>query len=87
MNEVRALPRSWSRAEVCAALHISPRRLDALIRDGRVGYYRAGRSRRFLSEHVEQITAALSVQPAASADRLAAIGATGRSAAAHRRSA
>lgn len=80
-----SLPPSWSTAEVCAALHISPKALGRLIAAGRVGCYRAGRSRRYLPEHVAQIVAALEVKPRAEApDVLAQIGVTGRGAAMRR---
>ena len=58
------LPQSWSKAEICAAWQISPRCIDRLVKDGVVGYYRAGRSQRFYVEHVAQIRAALEVAPA-----------------------
>ena len=57
------LPPSWSKAEVCDAWQISPKAVDRLIKEGKVGWYRAGRSRRFYTEHVEQIRTALEVQP------------------------
>jgi excisionase family DNA binding protein len=56
------LPPSWSKAEVAAAWGISPKAIDRLVRNGQVGYYRAGRSRRFYTEHVQQIRAALEVE-------------------------
>jgi hypothetical protein len=56
------LPPSWSKAEVAAAWGISPKAIDRLVKAGLVGYYKAGRSRRFYSEHVHQIRAALEVQ-------------------------
>lgn len=58
-----ALPPSWSKAEVAAAWGISPKAIDRLVKSGQVGYYRAGRSRRFYGEHVQQIRAALEVEP------------------------
>jgi len=57
------LPQSWSRAEICEAFQISPKQIDRLIAAGTIGYYRAGRSKRFLAEHVAQLRAAIEVQP------------------------
>lgn len=59
------LPPSWSKAEIAKAWGISPRAIDRLIADGTVGYYRAGRTKRFFSEHVAQIRDALEHKPTA----------------------
>lgn len=77
------LPASWSKAEVAAAWRISPKAIDRLVKDGKVGYYRAGRSRRFYTEHVAQIRAALEVE-AKPADAGELIGLTRLSAARRR---
>jgi len=53
------LPPSWSKQEIARAWGISPKEIDRLVRDGKVGYYKAGRSRRFFAEHVGQIREAL----------------------------
>jgi excisionase family DNA binding protein len=57
------IPPSWSKAQVCEAWKVSPKAIDRLIKEGKVGYYRAGRSRRFYAEHIGQIRAALAVEP------------------------
>lgn len=62
------LPDSWSREEIARAWHISPRVIDRLVREGEIGYYRAGRSRRFFAEHVAQIRSAIEVTPDAPDD-------------------
>ena len=87
MNELVALPQSWSRAEVCKALAISPEAIKRLIAQGKVGYYRAGRQQRFFAEHIGQIRAALEVKPQhADLDDLTSIGVTRQSAARRRAS-
>ncbi len=87
VNNVPAgLPVSWSTAEVCAALHVSPRKVAALIREGKVSYYLAGRSKRFLSEHVAQIVAALEVKPVPAVKSVPNLGLSPQSAARRRRS-
>ena len=53
------IPPSWSREEISRAWGISPKEIDRLVRAGKVGYYKAGRSRRFFAEHVQQIRDAL----------------------------
>ena len=58
-----AVPPSWSREEISRAWNISPREIDRLVRAGKVGYYKAGRSRRFFAEHVQQIRDALEHKP------------------------
>jgi len=73
------IPPSWSKAEISEAWAISPKAIDRLVKDGKVGYYRAGRSRRFYAEHLEQIRAALVVDPKP-ADPRALAGLTQRSA-------
>ena len=57
------LPKSWSKAEIADEWKISPKEIDRLVKAGRVGFYRAGRQRRFFAEHVGQIRAALEVVP------------------------
>lgn len=57
------LPQSWSKQEICDAFAISPKEIDRLVKSGKVGYYRAGRSRRFFAEHVDQIREALTQKP------------------------
>jgi hypothetical protein len=81
--ETPRLPPSWSKAEVCEAWQISPKAVDRLIKEGKVGWYRAGRSRRFYIEHVEQIRSALEVIPQPAEPRELA-GLTARSAARRR---
>lgn len=81
------LPQSWSKAEVCAALHLSPRNVDRMIRDGKVSFYSAGRSKRFLAAHVAQIVAALEVKVQPAAESPAYIGLSPQSAARRRRTA
>ena len=76
------LPPSWSKAEIARAWQISPREIDRLVRDGKVGYYKAGRQRRFYAEHVQQIREALEVTPTPHVALIA--GTTGRSAARRR---
>jgi hypothetical protein len=53
------IPPSWSREEIARAWGISPKEIDRLVRAGKVGYYKAGRSRRFFAEHLTQIREAL----------------------------
>lgn len=79
------LPPSWSKAEIARAWAISPKEIDRLIKDGKVGFYKAGRQRRFFAEHVQQIREALEIQPKPADAPL--LGLTKRSAAAHRRTA
>ncbi len=67
-SEILAIPQSWSRAEVCKALAISPEEIKRLIAAGKVGYYRAGRQKRFFAEHIGQIRAALEVKPVTDID-------------------
>jgi len=55
------LPPSWSKAEIARAWGISPKEIDRLVKAGRVGYYKAGRQRRFFAEHVTQIRSALEI--------------------------
>lgn len=81
------LPPSWSKEEVCAGLHLSPRNLDRMIRDGKVSFYKAGRSKRFLGEHVSQIIAALEVKCRPVADATPYLGLSRQSAARRRRTA
>lgn len=83
---IAELPSSWSREEVAAGLHISPRAIDRLVREGKASFYLAGRSKRFLAEHVAQIVAALEVKPAAPAPAaMANLGLSPQSAARRRR--
>jgi hypothetical protein len=87
-SEIVALPQSWSRDEVMAAFDISDKKLDALIKGGRVGYIVArNRKRRFMAEHIGQIREALEVKaaPEVQPEDYALIGVTRR--AARRRSA
>lgn len=79
------LPTSWSKTEVCQGFHLSPRAVDRLIREGKVGYYLAGQSKRFLAEHVAQIVAALEVQPKPAAEPAVNIGLSRQSAARRRK--
>lgn len=82
------LPSSWSKSEICSGLKLSPRAIDRLIRDGKVSYYLAGRSKRFLAEHVAQIVAALEVKPEPKPLELSAqLGLSRQSAARRRKSA
>lgn len=76
------LPPSWSKAEIARAWGISPKAIDRLVKDGKVGFYKAGRQRRFFTEHVQEIRAALEVQPQPVPGLIA--GVTGRSAARRR---
>lgn len=82
-----SIPTSYSKAEVCAALHLSPRNVDQMIRDGKVSFYQAGRSKRFLGEHVAQIIAALEVKVQPVADTTPYLGLSRQSAARRRRTA
>lgn len=75
------LPQSWSKDEVCDAYRISPREIDRLIKAGKLGYYQAGRSRRFFAEHLDQLSAALNRSPQTQAP---VVGITARSAARRR---
>lgn len=77
------LPPSWSKAEIARAWSISPKAIDRLVKDGKVGFYQAGRQRRFFVEHVQQIREALETRPAP-ADSGSLLGLTGRSAARRR---
>ena len=81
------LPVTFSDREVCTALGISPEKLDALIRDGKVGYFIAKRRKRFFPENVAQIRAAIEVVPQSDTDALTRIGVTSRSVARRRRTA
>lgn len=82
------LPVSFSADEVNLALGTTARQLDRLVREGKVGFIRAGRSRRFLVEHLEQIRAAIEVKPRAQAPEFTGFpGQSSRSIARHRRSA
>lgn len=78
------IPPSWSREEIARAWGISPKEINRLVRAGKVGYYRAGRSRRFFAEHLEQIRTALEVT-ASPPIQVGIIGVSPRSAAWHRR--
>lgn len=60
---MNGLPKSWSKAEIADEWKISPKEIDRLVKAGKVGFYRAGRQRRFFAEHVSQIRAALEVVP------------------------
>jgi hypothetical protein len=83
-----ALPQSYSADDIYEALRVNRKALARLVKSGRVGYIRVGRSRRYLPEHVGQIVAAIEVKPRqASDDLLARIGVTANGAARRRRSA
>jgi hypothetical protein len=81
-SEVFALPQSWSREEVMASFDVSDKKLNQLMREGRVGYIVArNRKRRFMSEHIGQIREALEVKAASiNADDYSLIGVTRASA-------
>lgn len=87
-DDLIAIPQTWSIDEVSKALGITRDQINALIRDGKVGYYLGKkRSRRFFVDHIAQIRAALEV-PASftpQADVFSRIGVTRQSASRQRR--
>ena len=74
-SETFALPESWSIEDITKAWDITRDQINALIRDGKVGYYLGkNRQRRFFADHLAQIRAGLEVQPRVNTDVFSRIG-------------